>query len=203
MVINKKDENRINEDINIYAIMRNDESEEITKNIQIHMEFLKNKFGVFNIQQEYLDGNKISYNSIKEKIINNKILSKHIVDDKYIYNYFIIKFSLTLKKIINENDNFIKTLYEEISNQNIHIKQLNQEILNLKKQKQEQEESFQNIIKDFQFLNEFNSTNNNNTSNINFNKSLTTNSSNYDSNFSNAKVINYQIYFIFSAYQKI
>jgi hypothetical protein len=64
-----------------------------------------------------------------------------------------------LKGVVSDKDQIILSLHKELQNKNISIKTLNEEIIQLKTEKQEQEDSFQNIIKDFQFLSEFNSNN--------------------------------------------
>ena len=64
-----------------------------------------------------------------------------------------------LKGVVSDKDQIILSLHKELQNKSLSIKTLNDEIIQLKKEKQEQEDSFQNIIKDFQFLSEFNSNN--------------------------------------------
>ncbi len=56
-----------------------------------------------------------------------------------------------MKNKLIEKDNIILILHKDLHSKNSFIKRLNEEIRNLKKDKLEQEESFQNIIKDFQF----------------------------------------------------
>lgn len=74
-----------------------------------------------------------------------------------------------------DKDRIILSLHQELENKDVNIQKLHKEISQLKKEKQEQEDSFQNIIKDFQFLNEYNSNN------------LNSHPNNFDSN--NKKVI--------------
>lgn len=82
-----------------------------------------------------------------------------------------------LKQILSEKDNLILSLHQELANKDTNIKKLKCEIIQLKKEKQEQEESFQSIIKDFQFLNEYNSNN------------LNSQPNNYDSNNKKVKIL--------------
>jgi len=74
---------------------------------------------------------------------------------------------MILKNLLNNKDKIILSLCQDLELKNSNIKKLNNEIMDLKREKQEQENSFQNIIKDFHFLNEYNSNNTNlNSSNI-------------------------------------
>ena len=61
--------------------------------------------------------------------------------------------------MIQDKDNLIKNLIHESKNKDQKIIYLNKDIIRIKKEKDEQEISFQNIIKDLQFIQ--NGTNNN------------------------------------------
>jgi hypothetical protein len=54
--------------------------------------------------------------------------------------------------LINEKDKLINNLVQELKEKEEKIKSLNKDILNIKKEKDYQQDSFQNIIKDLQFM---------------------------------------------------
>lgn len=54
--------------------------------------------------------------------------------------------------MINEKDKLINNLVQELKEKEEKIKSLNKDILNIKKEKDYQQDSFQNIIKDLQFM---------------------------------------------------
>ncbi len=74
--------------------------------------------------------------------------------------FIIYECRMFLKKIISDKDRLVLSLHQELDKKHTNIHKLNEEVIQLKKEKQEQEETFQNIIKDFQFLSEYNSSTN-------------------------------------------
>ena len=65
----------------------------------------------------------------------------------YSYNY-----SLNLKNIIEEKDKIIVNLIEDLKTRENTINFLNKDLINIKKEREDKEKCFQDIIKDLQFI---------------------------------------------------